>query len=165
LNLPNRITLLRIITSPLVFYFLFADLPIIAAALFTALILTDAVDGYIARKFDLKTTWGKIFDPLADKVLILGILICLIEVRDLTSLPVIVLVFRDLIVMGQRIFLAEKGIVVPASLLGKIKTVIQTAAVLFLILSLPYGVELLWLSVLLSIVSGVEYLRKVGTRE
>jgi CDP-diacylglycerol--glycerol-3-phosphate 3-phosphatidyltransferase len=124
-----------------------------------ALILTDAIDGYIARRFDLKTSWGKIFDPLADKILILGILICLIEVNNLPSLPVIVLVLRDLIVMGTRILLAEKGTIISASFLGKIKTILQTVAVFFLILSLPFAIELLWLSVLLSVVSGVEYLK------
>lgn len=123
------------------------------------LILTDAIDGYIARRFNLKTTWGEIFDPLADKIIILSILICLVEIKNLSSLPVIILVFRDLIVMGTRILVAEKGTVISASFLGKIKTILQTVAVFFLILSLPFAIELLWLSVLFSVVSGVEYLK------
>jgi CDP-diacylglycerol--glycerol-3-phosphate 3-phosphatidyltransferase len=146
---------------PLFVYFLLVPSQtnkIMAASIFAALVFTDAVDGFVARKFNAVTTFGKYIDPLADKVLVITALIGLVELRTVSSVPVMIIVAREFAVTAWRLAAANKGIVIAADIFGKWKTAAQMLAVLFLILSWPYGNTLLWISVVLTVYSGAEYI-------
>jgi len=142
---------------PLVLAFLYFNQPIWAAALFFVLSLTDALDGYLARRLKMMSDFGKLMDPAADKLLVISVLILLVEKGISPSLPVIIIAARELFIGGWRAEKGAKGVVVGASITGKIKTVIQVIAVLMLMLNLPYAFCALWIAALVSIYSGVEY--------
>jgi len=156
--LPNLITIGRILLIPLFLYFLLTIQPVFAAVLFLLLALTDALDGFLARKLGQISDLGKFLDPIADKVLVISALIGLVEIRFIPALPVILIVARDFIVSAVRLSAAKEGQVIAASPLGKIKTVLQVLAVFMLILNLPYAGPVLWFAVLLTLISGVDYL-------
>ena len=156
--LPNLITIGRILLIPLFLYFLLTIQPVFAAVLFLLLSLTDTLDGFLARKFGLESDLGKFLDPIADKILVISALIGLLEIRFIPAIPVILIVARDLIVSAVRLSAAKEGHVIAASPWGKAKTVLQVLAVFMLILNLPYAVPVLWFAVLLTLVSGVDYL-------
>jgi len=156
--LPNLVTLFRIALIPLFVFLLLYNQPILAAVVFLALALTDAVDGFLARWLKQTSDLGKFLDPIADKILVISALICLIEIRQALALPVMIIVARDLVVSAVRLSAAGEGRVIAASPWGKLKTISQMAAVFMLILKLPYAVEILWLSVLLTLISGVDYI-------
>jgi len=156
--LPNLITIGRILLIPLFLYFLLTIQPVFAAVLFLLLSLTDTLDGFLARKFGLESDLGKFLDPIADKILVISALIGLLEIRFIPAIPVILIVARDLIVSAVRLSAAKEGLVIAASPWGKAKTVLQVLAIFMLILNLPYAVPVLWFSVLLTLVSGVDYL-------
>ena len=164
MSLANKITLLRILLIPLVALALFAsDLPYnnwIAAGLFLAIALTDYLDGYIARKLNQITNFGKVFDPLADKLLVIVTLLCLVELNIVSAIPVMIIIVRELLVSGIRIIASKSGKIIAASMGGKLKTVIQDAAVLMLVLNIPYGMSVLWTAVVLTVISGIDYLIK-----
>jgi len=128
-----------------------------AAVLFIFLAFTDALDGYLARKLNQVSDFGKFWDPLADKILVTSALIGLIEVRALSALPVIIIIGRDLLVDALRLTEASKGKIISASYLGKVKTVSQMAAILFLILNWPYATWIFYFAVAMTLISGVEY--------
>ena len=160
---PNCISLLRIALIPLFVYFLLAPSHtnnIIAASIFAALVLTDAVDGFLARKLNAATTFGKYIDPLADKILVITALIGLVELGAVSSVPVMIIVAREFAVTAWRLAAASKGIVMAADIFGKWKAAVQMLAVPFLILSWPYGELLLWIAVVLTVYSGGEYIVK-----
>jgi CDP-diacylglycerol--glycerol-3-phosphate 3-phosphatidyltransferase/cardiolipin synthase len=133
-----------------------------ALIVFAAASLTDMLDGYIARKYDLVTNFGKIMDPLADKILVYSAFCLMIQDMTIPAWMLIVILFREFLVAGMRTVAASEGIVIAAGITGKIKTVLQMFAVLMLI---PHfqGVwntaaqVLLWASVVMTVVSGVEY--------
>jgi len=156
----NAVTLARIALIPLNIYFLYANRPLWAAGLFLLISLTDALDGYIARRYKQTSDLGKLIDPLADKILVISMLIALIDVRLAPAVPVIIIAARDFAVSGLRMDKARKGKVIVASPWGKIKTVSQVVAVLMLILGLPFAVTVLYLAALMTIVSGLEYFIK-----
>ena len=161
MTIPNLITLARIALLPLFVFFLLFYSPIkgkyIAAGIFALLALSDAIDGFIARKLNQTSNLGKFLDPLADKFLVVVALIGLVELRVLSSIPVMIIIAREFAVMGFRVHAALKNINVPASQLAKLKTVLQMIAVLMLILYIPYGTLVLWVAVVVSVVSGIEY--------
>ncbi|MCK8824942.1 CDP-diacylglycerol--glycerol-3-phosphate 3-phosphatidyltransferase [Fuchsiella alkaliacetigena] len=168
MNLPNKITLLRIILVP-IFLFLLLFKPegeysnytrYFAVAVFTLAALTDGLDGYIARKRGLITKLGKFIDPLADKLLISAALIALVDMGYITTWPAIIIIGREFAITGLRVVAAAEGIVIAASKLGKYKTTLQIIAIIAVIIALPYSLVLLWLAVLLTVVSGLDYLWK-----
>ncbi len=126
MNLPNKLTLLRVILVPFYVFFMLTDIvpfsPVIALAIFAAASATDALDGHIARSSNLVTTFGKFLDPLADKVLVVSALMCMVERGVIGSVPVIIIVAREFMVSGLRLVTANEGVVVAAGIWGKLKT-------------------------------------------
>ncbi len=165
LNLPNKLTLLRIFLIPLFMAFSLIEFfgetgRYLAVAIFIIAAITDALDGYIARKEGLVTNLGKFIDPLADKLLISGALIVLVDLQMITAWPTIIIIGREFAVTGLRILAAAEGIVIAASNLGKYKTNAQIFAIIALFLELPFASILLWIAVLLTLISGFDYLIK-----
>ena len=137
MNLPNRLTIARIIAIPFFIFFLMTDfVPAskwIAFGLFIAASLTDFLDGYIARKNNLVTDFGKFADPLADKLLVCSALICLLALSKINVYIVLIIIARDFIISGFRLVAAGKGIVIAADWSGKVKTALQMVMILFII--------------------------------
>lgn len=169
LNLPNKLTLIRVLAIPL--FVLFMYLPFgaaryIALAIFIAASLTDTADGFIARRYGMITTFGKFMDPLADKLLVCAALICLVHTRDLPAWIVIIIISREFIISGLRLIAADNGVVIAASWWGKVKTILQMVMIIFVLCNfrgngaviLRY--VLIYASLLLTILSLVDYLYK-----
>lgn len=136
LNIPNALTLLRIVAVPVVVVALLGEIPngdLWAGIVFTIAALTDGLDGYIARRRGDVTTFGKLMDPLADKLLVVAALISLVSLDRLEAWIAMVIIARELAVTGLRAVAVEYGVVVAASRLGKLKTGLQVAAIIGLI--------------------------------
>ena len=168
MNLPNKLTILRVIMIPFfVFFMLWPVVPysnIIAVVIFCVASFTDFLDGYLARRDGLVTNFGKFMDPLADKLLVGAALICLIETGQLPALVVIIIISREFIISGFRLIASDNGVVIAASYWGKFKTVSQMVMVIVLILNIPalamVGQILIWVSTILTVVSLVDYIVK-----
>ena len=169
MNLPNKLTILRTLMIPVFLFFLLTDCAgdyskWIAVVVFILASLTDFLDGHIARKYNLVTNFGKFMDPLADKLLVCSALICLIELGQLPSWMVIIIVSREFIISGFRLIAAEQGIVIAASYWGKFKTTFQMIAVILMIVNLPVlhilTVACTWIALVLTVVSLVDYIAK-----
>ncbi len=170
MNLPNKLTLLRIIMIPLFVILLLLEggqnqyLRIAALIVFCLASFTDFLDGQIARKQNLVTDFGKFMDPLADKLLVCSALICLIELNQLPAWYVIVIIAREFIISGFRLVAADKGIVIAASWWGKFKTTFQMLTVILLILDIPalrlITTIIAGIALVLTIVSLVDYMIK-----
>lgn len=170
MNLPNKLTVLRICMIPFfvaaLLYENGADqtMRIIANVIFITASLTDLLDGKIARKYGLVTNFGKFMDPLADKLLVCSALICLIQLGQLPAWVVIVIISREFIISGFRLVAADNGIVIAASYWGKFKTVFQMTAVVLLIFNIQalsvLTSAVLWIAVILTVVSLVDYVAK-----
>lgn len=170
MNLPNKITMFRVAMIPVFLIFmLIPDIPngtYIAAAIFIVAALTDLLDGYIARKHNLVTNFGKFMDPLADKLLVCSALICFVELNLLPAWIVIIIISREFIISGFRLVASDNGVVIAASWWAKIKTTVQMVMSVMLIINLDYPfINLLeqiaiYLAVILTIVSLIEYLVK-----
>ena len=170
MNLPNKLTTLRVIMIPFFVFFLLwqngenRTFRIIALALFIIASLTDLLDGKIARKYNLVTNFGKFMDPLADKLLVCSALICLIELNALPAWMVIVIISRAFIISGFRLIASDNGVVIAASYWGKFKTTFQMVSVVLLILdiqALAFVTTIcVWIALLLTIVSLVDYIYK-----
>lgn len=168
MNLPNKLTLMRVIMIP--FFIVFLLVPItpydnwIALAIFVLASVTDFLDGYIARKYNLVTNFGKFMDPLADKLLVCSALICLVELEKIAAWMVILIIAREFIISGFRTVAADNGVVIAASYWGKFKTTFQIVAVCLLIADIPSLTVVtqivLWIAVILTVVSLVDYLLK-----
>ena len=159
MNLANRVTLSRIVLIPLVVTLLYFGLDGLAVILFLVLSFSDAIDGYIARRYNQMSELGKFLDPLADKILIITVLIALVGLGKAHAVPVMIITARELIVQGIRINTARMSKkVLAAAPVAKWKTFAQIVAVGMLALSLPYAEEVLWLAVVLSLISGWSYL-------
>ena len=166
MNLPNKLTMFRVILIP--FFIVFLLVPVtawdkwIALAIFIVASLTDLLDGKIARKYNLVTNFGKFMDPLADKLLVCSALICLIELDRIPSWMVIVIIAREFIISGFRLVASDNGVVIAASYFGKFKTTFQMVAVCLMIADIPSLFILtqitLWIAVILTVVSLVDYL-------
>ena len=170
MNLPNKLTVLRVLMVPFFVLFMLTDLggvanKWIALAIFVVASLTDLLDGKIARKYNLVTNFGKFMDPLADKLLVCSAMICLIEKGRLAAWIVIVIIAREFIISGFRLVASDNGIVIAASYWGKFKTVFQMAMVIVLIMDLGgafdvIGQALIWISLALTIISLIDYVAK-----
>jgi CDP-diacylglycerol--glycerol-3-phosphate 3-phosphatidyltransferase len=168
LNVPNVLTVLRILLVPVLVVALTVETPngdTIAAIVFALAAITDGLDGYIARSRKAITTFGKVMDPIADKMLITAALIALVSLDRLAAWVAMVIIAREFAVSSLRVAAAAEGAIIPASVLGKIKTVIQIVAVMALIAANdPHAawVEVLvGLMVLATVVSGVDYFLNV----
>jgi CDP-diacylglycerol---glycerol-3-phosphate 3-phosphatidyltransferase len=163
LNLPNALTLLRILAVPVVVVALLGETPngdVIAAIVFALAAATDGLDGYIARSRESITTFGKLMDPLADKLLIVGALLSLVSLHRLEAWIAMVIIAREVAVTILRTIAAERGLVIAASWLGKAKTVLQIGAVIALIAvnPSPLWVDLLvYAALAVTVVSGADY--------
>ena len=163
LNLPNFLTLLRILAVPVVVVALLDGTPngdMLAAIVFALAALTDGLDGYIARSRDSVTTFGKLMDPLADKLLITAALISLVSLNRLPAWVAMVIIAREFAITGLRSIAADRGVVIAASWMGKVKTVLQIAAVFALIIfnPAPLWVDILvYLALAATVISGFDY--------
>ncbi len=167
MNLPNKLTILRILMIPVfVVLLLWGPKPVcnyIAAVVFIAASLTDTLDGYIARKYNLVTVFGKFMDPLADKLLVCSAMICLVDLGRIESWIVIIIIAREFIISGFRLIAVEKGVVIAANYWGKIKTVVQMLMVIVMVANLggffnTIGQVLKWAALALTIISLCTYL-------
>jgi CDP-diacylglycerol--glycerol-3-phosphate 3-phosphatidyltransferase len=164
LNLPNALTLVRILLVPVLVVALTVESPggsTIAAIVFAVAALTDGLDGYIARSRQAITTFGKVMDPVADKLMIAAALISLVSLDRLAGWVAMVIIAREFAVSGLRIAAGQQGVVIPASGLGKLKTIVQVVAVLALIAASDYHdawvQALVYAMVLITVVSGADY--------
>jgi CDP-diacylglycerol--glycerol-3-phosphate 3-phosphatidyltransferase len=163
LNIPNALTLLRILAVPVIVVALLDETPngdMLAAAVFALAALTDGLDGYIARSRGAITTFGKLMDPLADKLLVTAALVSLVSLDRLAAWVAMVIIAREFAVTGLRAIAAERGLVIAASWLGKVKTVLQIAAVFALIAfdPSPAWVDgLVYAAVAVTVISGADY--------
>ena len=170
MNLPNKLTILRVLMIPFFVLFMLWDITSaadkwIAAAIFIVASLTDMLDGKIARKYNLVTNFGKFMDPLADKLLVSAAMICLVEMGRLPAWMVIVIISREFIISGFRLIASDNGVVIAASYWGKFKTVFQMAMIIVLIFDFGgfFGIiemVLIWISLILTVVSLVDYIVK-----
>lgn len=185
MNLPNKLSIFRIVLIPVIVFlylFPFADYGIIVPVytvadvafpllnvfvlvLFAVASFTDFLDGYIARKHNLITSFGKFIDPIADKLLVNTLFILFAGTGVISIVPVLLMIWRDTIVDAMRMMSANKGKVVAAGIWGKVKTVLQMVTIIFILLNnlpfammdIPFTTILLWLAVIVSIYSGILY--------
>ena len=163
LNLPNVLTVLRIMLVPVLVAALLGNTPsgdVLAAVVFALASLTDFIDGYLARSRDAVTTFGKLMDPLADKLLIIAALLALVSLGRLAAWVAMVIITRELAVTVLRLGATQAGVVMAASMFGKIKTCLQIAAILAVIAvhGQPLWVSLLlYLAVIVTVLSGLDY--------
>lgn len=192
MNLPNKITMVRIFMIPFILIFM---LPItiisdtsswnvfinnygmlIATILFFIASLTDTIDGQLARKQGIVTNMGKFLDPIADKLLVTSVLIALVQLNKISALAAIIIICREFIVTGIRLLAADKNVVISASNIGKIKTVFQIIAIIIVMLEIQLNISfsqssfapaiavasqiMIWVAVILTIISGIDYMRK-----
>ena len=166
MNLPNKLTVLRVVMIPFFVVFMLTGLGgdygnYIALAIFIIASLTDLLDGKIARKRNLVTNFGKFMDPLADKLLVCSALICLVEMERLAAWMVIVIIAREFIISGFRLIASDNGVVIAASYWGKFKTTFQMIMIILLILDLGGGfAAVTWIALILTVVSLIDYLVK-----
>ena len=170
MNLPNKLTILRVIMIPFfVFSLLVYDgtnqyLRYVATVIFVVASLTDLLDGKIARKYNLVTNFGKFMDPLADKLLVCSALICMVELNQLPAWMVIVIISREFIISGFRLVASDKGVVIAASYWGKWKTTFQMIGVVLLILNIEklsvVTTIVIWIALILTVISLIDYIVK-----
>ena len=168
MNLPNKLTILRVILIPFFVFFLISPFfdgygNYIALAIFIIASLTDMADGKIARKYNLVTNFGKFMDPLADKLLVCSAMICFIELDKLPAWIVIIIIGREFIISGFRLIAAENGVVIAANYWGKFKTVSQMIMIILLLIDLGGVFDILeqifiWLSLALTVISLITYI-------
>ena len=169
MNLPNKLTMLRVVMIP--FFVVFMLVPIagdadkwIALALFIAASLTDMLGGHIARKYHLVTNFGKFMDPLADKLLVCSALICLVDLGRIPSWIVIVIIAREFIISGFRLIASDNGVVIAASYWGKFKTTFQMVMICLMIADLEplrlFTAAVMWIALALTVISLADYLVK-----
>jgi len=171
LNVPNVLTVIRILLVPVLVVALLVNTDNgswVAALVFALAAFTDGLDGYIARSRQSVTTFGKVMDPVADKLLIAAALISLVSLDKVAAWVAMVIIAREFAVSGLRIAAGQQGVVIPASLLGKLKTIVQVAAVLVLIAvddtSQAWVQVLVYGAVVITVVSGVDYFLNVRRR-
>lgn len=171
-NLPNYLTLIRLVSIPIiVMTFYFEDSKFahrVGSILFALASLTDFLDGYIARKYNLVSSFGKMFDPIADKVLVGCVLVMLVKDNRADEIPCLLILAREFVVAGFREFLAQVQVSLPVSRLAKAKTAIQMIAIMMLLLgSVGSGIKSLdlighisiWVAAILTLVTGYSYLQ------
>ena len=164
MNIANKLTLSRMIMVPFFLVAVYFEkdsqvLPI-SAIIFAVASFTDFLDGYLARKYNLITDFGKFMDPLADKVLVVAALAVLVEMNLIPAWMIVLIITREYAVSILRAIAANTGQVSAASQGGKAQTVSQIIAVLMLLLNIKYGIYVMWIAVILTFVSGMDYLMK-----
>lgn len=184
MNLPNKLTLLRVVLIPFFLLFMYLNIPyhyMLALVIFAAASITDALDGKIARARNLVTNFGKFLDPLADKVLVIAALTVFVELSEVNmgAIPLIIIIAREFMVSGLRLLAANSGIVVAAGIWGKLKTAFTMVAIVVILFwlsvchdfdftladSLVSAIDnavvpvLIWISTVLTIISGGVYLK------
>ena len=171
-NLPNSITLIRLAVIPVLFLLLLSPgriLSMIIAVLFIMAAITDLIDGYVARKYNIVTTMGKFLDPIADKLVVTTAMIMLIPIGRIPAWIVAIIIMRDLLVDGLRSIASADGLVIDASRLGKQKTLCQIVAVSALLIHYDtvfglnahaVGMAVLYLALVLTVWSGADYFLK-----
>ena len=170
MNLPNKLTLLRVLLVPFfVASLLWGQgqnqmLRVVALVIFIVASLTDMLDGQIARRYHLVTNFGKFMDPLADKLLVCSALICFVELRQISAVVVIIIIAREFVISGFRLVAADAGVVIAASWWGKLKTVSQMIAVILMIIHLQPLIFITRAMVIvmtaLTVISLIDYLAK-----
>lgn len=168
MNLANKLTIFRVVLVPFFVLFMLCNFTeydrYIALGIFVIATVTDKLDGTIARKYNMITTFGKFMDPIADKLLVCSALVCLTYAGEIPPWAVIIIIAREFIISGVRLVAAEGGVTIAASNWGKAKTVSQMAMIIVLLMSAEgfYIVEqiLLYASLVLTVVSAVDYLIK-----
>ena len=189
MNLPNRLTIFRIILIPIIILvYLFpysyfgieptvftvgnvhiSSINLITLGIYFLAAITDAIDGYIARSQNLITTFGKFADPIADKLLTTTMFLLFISRGIIPVVPVILMIGRDIVVDGCRMMAATNGKVVAAGMMGKLKTVLQMVAVALILLNnlpfeiwnLPVSDVVLWFAAFVSLASGIQYFNQM----
>ena len=137
-TIPNQITIARLLSVPLLMFLILSDSNIgriLAVILFFLAAVSDAVDGYIARSLNQTSVFGQFADPIADKLLISGALISLVQLGELSAAVVMALIAREFLVTGLRIIAIHEGQIIDASILGKLKTVSHVVLVLLILAS------------------------------
>ena len=165
MNLPNKLTLLRIILIPafmVVLYWGFPGATWVALAIFIIASLTDMLDGKIARKYNLVTDFGKFADPLADKCLVMAALCCFVESGEFFGWVLAVVLLREFAVSGMRLIAVEKGRVIAAGWSGKVKTASTMVCICLILFGIPQGLNYVCQGVILvtTVYSGIEYFAK-----
>lgn len=171
MNLPNKLTILRVLLIPFFVFFLLVPVAgdiskYIALVIFIIASLTDLADGKIARKYNLVTNFGKFMDPLADKLLVCSALICFVEMDLLPAWIVIIIISREFIISGFRLIASDNGVVIAASYWGKFKTTSQMIMIILLIAQIPGSIFdileqlFIYIALILTVVSLIDYLIK-----
>lgn len=171
MNLPNKITFIRVLLIPVFIIMFYMDIPnsqIYAGIIFIIASLTDTLDGYLARKHSLVTKLGKFIDPLADKLLVSAALILLTERNIIPGWVVIIIIAREFTITGFRIIAASEGVTIAASSLGKFKTITQLIAIVLLLFNniffnkfnIPMDQIFLYISLIFTVLSGFDYIYK-----
>ena len=171
-NIPNYLTIIRLVSIPIiVMTFYFDDSKFahrVGGIVFACVSLTDFFDGYLARKYNLISSFGRMFDPIADKVLVGCVLVMLVKDNRADEIPCLLILAREFVVAGFREFLAQVQVSVPVSRLAKIKTTIQMVSMTMLIVgSVGSGIVVLdlvghislWIAAILTVVTGYSYLQ------
>lgn len=170
MNLPNKLTLIRILIVPFFvasFYLPWGFTNYIAAGLFIIAAITDHLDGRIARSKNLITNFGKFMDPIADKILVLAAMVMLNTMGKLSPIITIIVLSREFMVSGMRLVMAKEGTVVAASIWGKMKTVTQLVGIVMVLLdnpifclwNIPMDQIVMWISTVLAVISGWDYIK------
>ncbi len=164
MNTPNKLTVIRLLLVPVFLISAYSELEksalLISTAIFVIASITDFLDGYIARKDNLITDFGKFMDPLADKVLVAAALLVLIKLQRVEAWAVLIIVAREYAISIIRAIAAGKGTVIAASGGGKLKTVLQMTSIVMLLLSVPFAELVFYISVGITLYSGFEYIIK-----
>ncbi len=168
MNLPNKLTMFRVILIPFFVVFMLVDITAvdkwIALGIFIVASLTDLLDGKIARKYNLVTNFGKFMDPLADKLLVCSALICLVTLAKIPAWIVIVIIAREFIISGFRLVASDNGVVIAASYWGKFKTTFQMVMICLMIVDIQalhiLTDVVMWVALILTVVSLIDYLVK-----
>lgn len=173
-KLPNMLTIMRVMVIPFIIASFYIEKPLlhwVAASLFILASVTDFLDGYLARAWSAQSRFGRFLDPIADKLLVVSVIVMLVDAKTITDfqiIPALAIVCREILVSGLREFLAELNEAMPVSKLGKIKTTFQMTALFLLLLGEGgsgyvevelVGIILLWIAAILTVISGTAYLR------
>ena len=171
MNLPNKLTMARVIMIPFFVIFMLTGWggeasKWISLAIFIVASLTDLLDGHIARKHNLVTNFGKFMDPLADKLLVCSALIALVDLNKIAAWIVIIIIAREFIISGFRLVASDNGVVIAASYWGKFKTTFQMLMIIYLVVDLQFayanvvGMVLIYVALALTVISLVDYIAK-----